>query len=206
MASTPGCCCCWTRDGCCRSPRRSCSTWRHPWVLAGDPLPVPGHRSTVPGPGDHRRPAGRGPPPCGPGKPAGGVGGRRRLRRSSGGPGAVVQGLPPPGRGWVGQSGPARPWRSSTLPPRQRPLQPGSPPPCPPHPTSTSSPTPSRPPTGVPGDQHQPAEVERLRYVVVERPLLGEADAAVLEQLRGQPQWRTLLDRQGIVVLERVAP
>ena len=59
---------------------------------------------------------------------------------------------------------------------------------------------------GFPGDRHQPAEVERLRYVVVERPLLGEADTALLEQLRGQPQWRTVLDRQGIVVMERVGP
>jgi uncharacterized membrane protein len=59
---------------------------------------------------------------------------------------------------------------------------------------------------GFPGDQHQPEEIARLRYVVVERPLLGEADAALLDQLRGQPQWRTLLDRQGIVVLEHVAP
>jgi uncharacterized membrane protein len=59
---------------------------------------------------------------------------------------------------------------------------------------------------GFPGDRHQPAEIERLRYVVVERPLLGEADAALLDQLRGQPQWRTMLDRQGIVVLERVGP
>jgi uncharacterized membrane protein len=59
---------------------------------------------------------------------------------------------------------------------------------------------------GFPGDRHQPAEVERLRYVVVERPLVGEADAALLDRLRGQPQWRTVLDRQGIVVLERVGP
>jgi uncharacterized membrane protein len=58
---------------------------------------------------------------------------------------------------------------------------------------------------GFPGDQHQPAELERLRYVVVERPLLGEAEAALLDQLRGQPQWRTRLDRQGIVVLEHMA-
>jgi uncharacterized membrane protein len=57
---------------------------------------------------------------------------------------------------------------------------------------------------GFPGDQHQPTQAERIRYVVVERPLLGAAEAALLEQLRGQPQWRTLLDRQGIVVLERV--
>jgi uncharacterized membrane protein len=59
---------------------------------------------------------------------------------------------------------------------------------------------------GFPGDRHQPAEIQRLRYVVVERPLLGEAEAALLDRLRGQPQWRTLLDRQGIVVLERVGP
>jgi uncharacterized membrane protein len=59
---------------------------------------------------------------------------------------------------------------------------------------------------GFPGDRHQPGEIERLRYVVVERPLLGEAEAALLDQLRGQPLWRTRLDRQGIVVLERVAP
>ena len=59
---------------------------------------------------------------------------------------------------------------------------------------------------GFPGDQHQRVEIERLRYVVVERPLLGEADAALLDQLRGQPQWRTLLDRQGVVVLERRPP
>src|SRR5215213_3882138 len=59
---------------------------------------------------------------------------------------------------------------------------------------------------GFPGDRHQPAEIERLRYVVVERPLLGEADAALLDQLRGQRQWRTVLDRQGIVVLERRPP
>jgi uncharacterized membrane protein len=59
---------------------------------------------------------------------------------------------------------------------------------------------------GFPDDQHQPGEIERLRYVVVERPLLGEAEAALLDRLRGQPQWRTLLDRQGIVVLERIPP
>jgi uncharacterized membrane protein len=56
---------------------------------------------------------------------------------------------------------------------------------------------------GFPGDQHQPAEADRIRYIAVERPLLGERDRALLDQLRGQPQWRTLLDRQGVVVLER---
>jgi hypothetical protein len=40
--------------------------------------------------------------------------------------------------------------------------------------------------------------------VVVERPLLGEQEAALLDRLRGQPQWRTLMDRQGIVLLERI--
>ncbi len=59
---------------------------------------------------------------------------------------------------------------------------------------------------GFPGDRHQPAEMERIRYVVVERPLLGEADAALLDQLRGQPQWRTVVDRQGVIVLERKPP
>jgi uncharacterized membrane protein len=59
---------------------------------------------------------------------------------------------------------------------------------------------------GFPGDQHQPAEGERLRYVVVERPLLREAEAALFDQLRRQPHWRTRLDSQGIVVLERVGP
>ena len=58
---------------------------------------------------------------------------------------------------------------------------------------------------GFPGDQHQPAEIERIRYVVVERRLLGEADQAVFDWLRIQPQWRTLFEEQGIVLLERVA-
>lgn len=57
---------------------------------------------------------------------------------------------------------------------------------------------------GFPGDQHPPVAAERIRYVVVEQPLLGEPEGALLDRLRGQPQWRTLLDRQGIVVLERV--
>jgi uncharacterized membrane protein len=57
---------------------------------------------------------------------------------------------------------------------------------------------------GFPDDQHQPADAEHIRYVVVERPLLGEQETALLDRLRGQPQWRTLLDRHGIVLLERV--
>jgi uncharacterized membrane protein len=56
---------------------------------------------------------------------------------------------------------------------------------------------------GFPGDQHQPAEAEGIRYVAVERRLLGERDRALLDRLRAQAQWRTLLDRGGVVVLER---
>jgi hypothetical protein len=55
---------------------------------------------------------------------------------------------------------------------------------------------------GFPGDQHQPAEAERIRYAAVERPLLGERNRALPDQLRTQAQWRTVLDRQGIIVLE----
>jgi uncharacterized membrane protein len=56
---------------------------------------------------------------------------------------------------------------------------------------------------GFPADQHQPAEATQIYYVVVERPLLGQADGALFDKLRAQPQWRTLMDEQGIVVLER---
>jgi uncharacterized membrane protein len=59
---------------------------------------------------------------------------------------------------------------------------------------------------GFPDDQHQPAAIERLRFVLVERPLLGETEGALFDQLRGQPQWRTVQDRHGIVVLERRRP
>jgi hypothetical protein len=56
---------------------------------------------------------------------------------------------------------------------------------------------------GFPGDQHRPDEAEAIRFVAVELRLLGERDRAVLDQLRAQPGWRTVLDRQGILVLER---
>jgi uncharacterized membrane protein len=56
---------------------------------------------------------------------------------------------------------------------------------------------------GFPGDQHRAADIDAIRFVVVERPLLGEREGALFDQLRVQPQWRTRLNRQGIVLLER---
>jgi uncharacterized membrane protein len=56
---------------------------------------------------------------------------------------------------------------------------------------------------GFPGDQHRPEDIEAIRFVVVERPLLDQPEAALLDHLRAQPRWRTRLDRQGIVLLER---
>jgi uncharacterized membrane protein len=56
---------------------------------------------------------------------------------------------------------------------------------------------------GFPGDQHEPADIDAIRFVVVERPLLGEPERALFDQLRAQSHWRTRLDREGIVLLER---
>jgi hypothetical protein len=39
--------------------------------------------------------------------------------------------------------------------------------------------------------------------VVVQRDLLGEQDRQLLDRLQTDPAWRTLLDRQEVVVLER---
>jgi uncharacterized membrane protein len=58
---------------------------------------------------------------------------------------------------------------------------------------------------GFPGDQHQAADIEAIWYVLVERPALGKAEGALFDKLRAQPQWRTLFDRQGVVLLQRVA-
>ena len=57
---------------------------------------------------------------------------------------------------------------------------------------------------GFPGDQHRPEDAEAIRFVVVERSLLDEPEAALFDQLRAQPRWRTRLDRQGIILLEGV--
>ena len=56
---------------------------------------------------------------------------------------------------------------------------------------------------GLDGDEHPPAATERLRFVVVQRDLLGEQDRELLDRLQTDPAWRTLLDRQEVVVLER---
>jgi uncharacterized membrane protein len=56
---------------------------------------------------------------------------------------------------------------------------------------------------GLAGDEHPPADLERLRFVVVERNLLGTQDRQLLDRLQADPAWRTVLDEQDVVVLER---
>jgi uncharacterized membrane protein len=59
---------------------------------------------------------------------------------------------------------------------------------------------------GLPDDTHPPAAAEAVRFVVVQRDLLGEEDRKLLERLQGDPAWRTRLDRDGVVLLERPGP
>jgi uncharacterized membrane protein len=58
---------------------------------------------------------------------------------------------------------------------------------------------------GLAGDEHPQGTLERLQFVVVQRDLLGEEDRKLLDQLRTNPAlgWRTALERQGVIVLER---
>jgi uncharacterized membrane protein len=56
---------------------------------------------------------------------------------------------------------------------------------------------------GLAGDEHPPADLERLRFVVVERNLLGTQDRQLLDRLQADPAWRTAFDEQDVVVLER---
>jgi uncharacterized membrane protein len=56
---------------------------------------------------------------------------------------------------------------------------------------------------GLAGDEHPQATLERLRFVVVQRDLLGDQDRKLLDRLQADPAWRTALDRQNVVVLER---
>jgi hypothetical protein len=42
--------------------------------------------------------------------------------------------------------------------------------------------------------------------VVVQRDLLGEEDRQLLDRLQHDPAWRTRLDRDDVVVLERPEP
>ena len=43
---------------------------------------------------------------------------------------------------------------------------------------------------GVAGDEHPPAALERLQFVVVQRELLGEPDRELLDRLQADPAWR----------------
>jgi uncharacterized membrane protein len=56
---------------------------------------------------------------------------------------------------------------------------------------------------GLDGDEHPQAALDRLRFVVVQRDLLTDQDRELLDRLQTDPAWRTLLDRQEVVVLER---
>jgi uncharacterized membrane protein len=56
---------------------------------------------------------------------------------------------------------------------------------------------------GLAGDQQSQAVLERLRFVVVQRDLLGDQDRQLLDKLQNDPAWRTALDSQEVVVLER---
>jgi uncharacterized membrane protein len=59
---------------------------------------------------------------------------------------------------------------------------------------------------GLAGDEHPRAALERLRFVVVQRDLLGDQDRQLLDRLQADPAWRTAFDRQEVVVLERREP
>jgi uncharacterized membrane protein len=56
---------------------------------------------------------------------------------------------------------------------------------------------------GLAGDEHSQSALERLQFVVVQRDLLGEQDRQLLDRLQNDPAWRTAMDSQGVVVLER---
>jgi uncharacterized membrane protein len=59
---------------------------------------------------------------------------------------------------------------------------------------------------GLAGDEHPQRALEELRYVVVQRDLLGEQDQQLLDRLLVDPAWRVAFDRQDVVVLERREP
>lgn len=56
---------------------------------------------------------------------------------------------------------------------------------------------------GLEGDEHDEAEAEAIRYVLVEPSLMGEADVATLDDVRRSGAWRTAFDRDGVLLLER---
>jgi uncharacterized membrane protein len=59
---------------------------------------------------------------------------------------------------------------------------------------------------GLAGDEHPTRTLEQLRFVVVQRDLLGKQDRELLDRLQADPAWRTALDSHGVVVLERQEP
>jgi uncharacterized membrane protein len=56
---------------------------------------------------------------------------------------------------------------------------------------------------GLPGDSHPPGALQELRFVVVQRDLLGKDDRVLLDRLQADPAWRTAFDQREVVVLER---
>jgi uncharacterized membrane protein len=56
---------------------------------------------------------------------------------------------------------------------------------------------------GLPGDTPPPGAVEELRFVAVQRDLLGKEDRDLLERLLADGDWRTAFDQENVVVLER---
>jgi uncharacterized membrane protein len=59
---------------------------------------------------------------------------------------------------------------------------------------------------GLSGDQHTRAEVDALRYVLVQRDLLGKQDGRLFDRLKASPAWTVRFDQDGIVLLERLRP
>jgi uncharacterized membrane protein len=59
---------------------------------------------------------------------------------------------------------------------------------------------------GLPGEGHPQEAAEAVRFVVVQRDLLGEDDRRLLDRLQNDPAWHTRLDRDNVVVLERPEP
>jgi uncharacterized membrane protein len=56
---------------------------------------------------------------------------------------------------------------------------------------------------GLPGDGHAGAEVDAVRWVVVEPALLGQEDRNLLQRLQRNGQWRVAYDGGGVEVLQR---
>ncbi|HEX6676052.1 MAG TPA: DUF2079 domain-containing protein [Actinomycetes bacterium] len=56
---------------------------------------------------------------------------------------------------------------------------------------------------GLSGDGHSGAEVDAVRWVVVEPALLGQDDRNLLQRLQQNGQWRVAYDQGGVEVLQR---